>query len=1026
MDDTPTRPEAGGAAKPAAPQARIEPTAELEETELLERSLIDSTPDFIWVNSSEGDFPMLLFNESLRRYFLGRGTVLKRGMPQADLFPTVEQQNLWRGYFSRALAEGGLHIEHRTFFSETVLDLTISVIARSDGPPALAAFGRDVTEQKRVEARLVASEEKYRRLVEDAPLGVYEREAGGAFRFANRGLLEQMGVAGLEELNERYGSVERRWKRPEQQDEYLRLLRENGKVQGFDAEIGLVDGSTKWHQLYARLEAESGEIRGFSIDKTESHRAEAELRDEQEFRKLLIDESPAYIVVLDAGGRIRMTNRSMLEATGYEESELVGRDYLEAVVPEKDRDEVRKVFQGMAENHARSMNTNRVVAKDGRALVCEWRGVPVFKEGAVDFLFGVGIDITDKKEASDALLKVRERAAQYLTLAEVVIMALDEKGRVTLLNRKGYDVLGREDGSLLGVDWIDTCEPAETREAHRLRYEGIMRGEVEFLEYFENDILVKNGERRLIGWRSTVLRDEEGRPQGMLSSGEDITERRRAESTLRNSQENLERLVAERTRALDETVSSLAKARDAAETANRAKSVFLANMSHEIRTPMNAVLGFAQLLDRDPELSPPARERVATILKSGDHLLAIINDILEMSRIEAGFTEVKSVPFDLHALLDDVVTMFKVRADENGLTLDFSRDEGLPRHVTTDKAKLRQILINLVGNAIKFTREGGVAVRAASVAGASIEITVKDTGIGIEAAEMPEIFRPFERTSAGRDMAQGTGLGLSISREYARLLGGDIVLESEAGKGTTAVLRIDVPGGTPALEEAPSAPKILGLREGRKPATVLVVDDQRSNRMVLRQLLESIGFAVGEAENGSVALDKIAADRPACVLMDLVMPVMDGHQALLRLRERFSPAELPIIGVSASVFDLDGEKLRRDGFNALIGKPYKEAPLLAAIGEACGIQYEYAGEESSAPHGVRAPATGPLRPASLPPDWLGRFEAALARGNVTRLRLLVREIEPIGGNFAAELGRNLDAYNLPRIRDIMKALGEGG
>ncbi|HAE22823.1 MAG TPA: hybrid sensor histidine kinase/response regulator, partial [Spirochaetaceae bacterium] len=308
------------------------------------------------------------------------------------------------------------------------------------------------------------------------------------------------------------------------------------------------------------------------------------------------------------------------------------------------------------------------------------------------------------------------------------------------------------------------------------KYADIFSGREPLHEENENEVLMKSGGRRLITWRNAVIKDADGAIIGGLSSGLDITESKKSELLLAAYREHLEVLVRERTVELEQ-------ARNAAEEAYKVKSVFLANMSHEIRTPMNAVLGFAQLLISDPSLSEDTVDMVRIIHHSGEHLLSIINNILEMSRIESGKTILNLDRCTLDTMLRDMVAMFMIEAKDKGLYLELVIMDPLPTAIRSDPGKLRQIVINLLGNAIKFTPTGGVRLMVSRPQSTLFRIDVEDTGIGVPADEMDRLFKPFERTSIGQKTANGTGLGLAISRSHALLLGGDITIPwtSEAG-----------------------------------------------------------------------------------------------------------------------------------------------------------------------------------------------------------------------------------------------------
>ena len=291
---------------------------------------------------------------------------------------------------------------------------------------------------------------------------------------------------------------------------------------------------------------------------------------------------------------------------------------------------------------------------------------------------------------------------------------------------------------------------------------------------------------------------------------------------------------------------------------------------------MNAVLGFSQLLERDPSLSPAAKEKVSTIMKSGEHLLAIINDILEMSRIEAGRVEMRVESVDMHALLDDLAVMFRMRAEGKGLSFALESAADLPRYIVADLGKLRQVMINLLGNAVKFTKEGSILLRAFSAGSDRIAIDVQDSGIGITPEEQAKLFRPFERLRSGEQAAGGTGLGLAISREYAHLMGGEISVTSVAGEGSCFRFVFSAPVSEEAPASAVTPRHVTALAPGQGEIRILVVDDIGTNRELLRGMLEPLGFIVDEAIDGSEAIEKVNALKPRIILWIRLCPVWMG------------------------------------------------------------------------------------------------------------------------------------------------------
>jgi signal transduction histidine kinase/ActR/RegA family two-component response regulator len=472
--------------------------------------------------------------------------------------------------------------------------------------------------------------------------------------------------------------------------------------------------------------------------------------------------------------------------------------------------------------------------------------------------------------------------------------------------------------------------------------------------------------------------------------------------------EHLETLVEERT-------SELLLARDAANAANQAKSMFLANTSHEIRTPMNAVLGFAQLLERDPCLSPPARNKVATIMKSGEHLLAIINDILEMSRIEAGRVEVRAESVDLHSLLDDLAVMFRMRAEGKGLVFAMETAPGLPCHIEVDLGKLRQILINLLGNAVKYTKSGSITLRVILAGIDRIAIEIQDSGIGITQEEQEKLFHPFERLKSGEQTAGGTGLGLAISREYAHLIGGEITVTSVVGEGSCFRFEFHAPMTSVIPASTKALLRVIGLKPGQGEIRVLVVDDVDTNRELLRQMLEPLGFIVDEATDGNEAVLKARAMMPRIVLMDRVMPGMDGSEATEILRKTYGMESLTIIAITASAFGNEKQNFLGTGLNAYISKPFREQELYDALAAHAGVLFE-TGENEAAFDSL--PITTIPGIEKMSPAWREEFRQALARKNITRIRKLGEDAVGIDPVLAAWLLERVSSYDLGGIQKL--------
>jgi len=405
---------------------------------------------------------------------------------------------------------------------------------------------------------------------------------------------------------------------------------------------------------------------------------------------------------------------------------------------------------------------------------------------------------------------------------------------------------------------------------------------------------------------------------------------------LRRHAATLETTVRERTTELAVKVEQLA-------AANRAKSAFLASMSHELRTPLNGVLGFAQILGRRPGRDSEDRHGLSVILNSGEHLLRLINDVLSLSKIEAGRLTVDAIAFDARALVVDVGEMLRPRAEEKGLRLSIDVVDGWPHAVRGDDGKLRQILLNLLGNAVKFTSAGEVTLRASWSAGeASFSIT--DTGPGIAADDIGRLFEPFVQAEAGQALREGTGLGLALSRQLARLMGGDITLASTPGRGSRFDVRIALPEASEGTIEARPERRVIGLAPGQGEIRVLVVDDVEVNREVLSRLLSSVGFAVREARDGTQAIELWRAWQPRLIWMDRRMPGIDGLEATRRIRAEEASTgrpRIPILATSASVLNHEQGEVLVAGCDDFVGKPFRASDIFRKMSERLGVRYTY-------------------------------------------------------------------------------------
>lgn len=467
---------------------------------------------------------------------------------------------------------------------------------------------------------------------------------------------------------------------------------------------------------------------------------------------------------------------------------------------------------------------------------------------------------------------------------------------------------------------------------------------------------------------------------------------------------------------VDTRTHELAKAKEQAEAANRAKSIFLANMSHELRTPLNAILGFARLLERDNGMKPEHQRNLAIINRAGQHLLTLINDVLEISRIEAGRNEIKLAVFDLGDMLNELEDMMRGRAQDKNLTFKVQRDTDLPSYVLGDAHHLKQILINLLGNAIKYTDQGQVSIRT-YLSDKKICFEVNDTGQGISKKDQVKLFQPFFQTDEGIAKGEGTGLGLSISQEYARLMGSQIMVSSDTGLGSTFTLALSLPAAVaPANKEPVNRGPILGLQIDADRPRVLVVDDKLDNRELVRQMLEMVDIEVQTADDGQQAIDAFVRWQPHFIWMDMRMPVMDGYEATRQIRKLPGGQNVKIVALTASAFEEDIARVLEAGCDNIIKKPVEQEQLLQVMGELLDLRYRYKDEIS---------VNNKVESVDIDLSFLSqtqrhKLKAAADALDLDVLRGIVKELEPQHLNLAQNLESLITSFRFDLISELCK------
>lgn len=828
----------------------------------------------------------------------------------------------------------------------------------------------DVTDSKQANQALQISEAKLRSILENTPGLISLIDRQGITQFINQSLSShaESNLVGQHLTDYLYPDPEQ----PTQFQTLLTTVFDQKETIEFEAiGIGKTASSAHYEVCIAPIQNTEQVEAAIVIAADISVRKQAEIAlqtSEARFRAIF-EQAAVGITQATLSGTFLQVNQRFCDLLGYTTAELADRTIRDLTHSEDRALEQNAIQQLITGEITSSSIEKRLICKNGEA-----RWVHVTSSLIRDelykrqYLLGIIEDIQERKQVESNLKAQQAFLRKVIDAVSSAIFVKDAAGRFLIANQAAAEVYGTTVENLIGKTDLDFNSDvdqvgefwATNREVIETQNKVVV---IQAIKQFPNQE----------SWYQLAISpfvDTEGHPQGVIGVATNIT-------------------------GLKQTEEALRQAKEVAEAANLAKSQFLANMSHELRTPLHSILGFAQILHQDRCLTQEQQEQLAIILRSGEHLLELINDVLEMSKIDAGRITFNPNSFNLHQLLDNLQEILQAKAFAKGIELLFDCDPHVPSYIQTDENKLRQILLNLLGNAIKFTQIGKVILRIRKQELATIPpgivsseisdrlqilpdssnplqilltdptafilcFTVEDTGPGIAAAEMNGLFNPFVQTETGRQSQEGTGLGLAISRRFVELMGGTISVSSTQGQGAT--FEVKLPACPTPADHPPSHPtgKIIGLAPHQSTRRILVVEDQLTNRKLVVRLLTKLGFDVQEANDGEAAISLWERWSPHLILMDMRMPRMDGYAATRMIRQQEqarydhlqsreadqfanSPLQpVAIIALTASAFEEERLNIFAAGCNGYIPKPFKSEALLVAIAEHLQTEYIYA------------------------------------------------------------------------------------
>lgn len=859
-----------------------------------------------------------------------------------------------------------------------ICDWFNSPITDSDGHIlGIASMVMDITEREQTENALRDSEAELRALFEGMPDVVIMLDKEGRYRkiapTSPELLFKPEAELKGKSLHETFP--------PDQADLFLEHIQQSllkQKLVKFEYSLDIA-GSELWFD--GRISPMSEKTVIFvARDITARKRAEETLRESEEKHRVIF-ENATEIIMIAQDGKIAFANPAFKKILGYSDNEIISKSFDNFIHPDdremvlsryKKRMSGENVETGYQFRALTALGEEKWVIINSCAL--DWDGKP----STLNFL----TDITPRKRAEEVLRESKAKLRSILDSSPDGIGVSDLNGEIIDCNQSMLEIHGyKNKEEVIGKSPLIFVAEKDHEKAVKNLEKALSVGIINNLEY---TFIKKNGNEFPVELSLSPIQDSSGSPTGFVAIARDITKRKKNEIALRNAKETAE------------------DAQQESEAANKAKTTFLANMSHELRTPLNSILGYTQILKRDKTLQTKQVDAIDTIHSSGEHLLNLINELLDLSRIEAEQMNLEISEVSLSSFLKGIADISEMRAQQEGVSINFEIASDLPRGVRVDEKRLRQVLLNLINNAIKFAESGDVVVRVNSepidskddLSSVRLHCEVEDTGIGIAENEIDEIFLPFHQLNKSKVTTEGSGLGLPISRNLLNIMGSELKVNSNVGKGTKFWFDLDLHTAENIFDndevvEEKHSPQIIAYKGSTHK--VLLVDDNKKNRSLLRDILLPIGFEIQEAVNGKDAIEKSKTFHPELIIMDLVMPIMDGIEATKEIRKIPSLEKVVVIGISASAIKGKKQMAFKRDCNDFIAKPIHIVELLDCIKRQLGIEWVYEEETESK---IKKDDGDELVPFIIPPrEDLGILLKYAQTGHVTGLQNILEEIK---------------------------------